>query len=137
MRRHLRRHVAESPAGVGSCLPRGWGRRAEPAAGGRRFIMLSNGQEEVSRGDLNPSPTHAGPARVACPDCGLIQVMPPVRSPCVIECSRCGRVLAGRATGRVDGPLALSIAALLLLVPAVMAPLMTVSTFGAMRTSWA
>ncbi len=99
--------------------------------------MLCNGQEEVSRGDLNPSPRHAAPERVACPDCGLMQVMPPIRSPCVIECSRCGRVLAGPATGRVDGPLALSIAALLLLVPAVMAPLMTVSTYGAMRTSWA
>jgi paraquat-inducible protein A len=98
--------------------------------------MLANGQEEVSRGDLNGSPAHSGPERVACPDCGLMQVMPPARPPCVIECSRCGRVLAGPAIGRVDRPLALSIAALLLLLPALTVPLMRISTFGAMRTSW-
>jgi paraquat-inducible protein A len=106
--------------------------------------MLANGQEEVSRRrvrarralTMNPSPSSAGPERVACPDCGLMQIMPPARRLCVTACSRCGRVLAGPATGRVDAPLALSIAALLLLLPALAAPLMTVSTFGAMRTSW-
>lgn len=85
---------------------------------------------------MNGSPAHSGPEKVACPDCGLTQVMPPARSPCVTECSRCGRVLAGPATGRVDAPLALSIAALLLLLPAMMVPLMRISTYGAMRTSW-
>jgi paraquat-inducible protein A len=85
---------------------------------------------------LNGSSKDAGRERVACPDCGLLQVMPPVKTPCVTECCRCGRVLAGPATGRVDGPLALSIAALLLLLPAMTAPLMTVSTYGAVRTSW-
>ena len=62
--------------------------------------------------------------------------MPPPRRLCVIACSRCGRILAGAATGRVDAPLAWSIAALLLLLPALGAPLMTVSTFGAERISW-
>jgi paraquat-inducible protein A len=85
---------------------------------------------------LNRSPAHAGPERVACPDCGLMQIMPQARQPCVTECARCGRVLAGPATGRVDAPLALSIAALLLFLPALAAPLMTVSTYGATRTSW-
>jgi len=108
----------------------------EPSGAGPRFIMLANGQEEVSRGDLNGSPAHSGPERVACPDCGLMQFMPPARLPCVIECSRCGRVLAGPATGRVDRPLALSLAALLLLLPAWTVPLMRISTYGAMRTSW-
>ena len=51
-------------------------------------------------------------------------------------CSRCGGILAGAATGRVDAPLSWSIAALLLLLPALAAPLMRVSTFGAVRTSW-
>ena len=74
--------------------------------------------------------------RVACPDCGLVQVMPPARRPCVTECSRCGGVLAGRATGRVDAPLALCMAALLLLVPACAAPLMIASTYGALRETW-
>ena len=54
----------------------------------------------------------------------------------MIECRRCGCVLAGPATGRVDAPLALSCAALLLLFPACAAPLMIVSTFGASRESW-
>jgi paraquat-inducible protein A len=72
---------------------------------------------------------------VACPDCGLVQLAPPARRPCVTECSRCGCVLAGPATGRVDAPLALAIAALLLLLPALSAPLLTVSTFGAVRSS--
>ena len=65
-----------------------------------------------------------------------MQIVPPAARPCVTECSRCGCVLAGPATGRVDAPLALSIAALLLLLPALAAPLMTVSTFGAVRASW-
>jgi paraquat-inducible protein A len=99
--------------------------------------MLANGHQEVSRREpLNRPPPSIGPERVACPDCGLIQVMPPSRRLCVTACTRCGRILAGAATGRVDAPLALSIAALLLLLPALAAPLMTVSTFGAMRTSW-
>ncbi len=54
----------------------------------------------------------------------------------VTECARCERVLAGRAAGRVDLPLALAVAALLLLVPAATAPLMSVSTYGATRESW-
>src|SRR5215469_546878 len=110
---------------------------SEPAGGRSRFIMLSNDPEEVSRRDLNRSPPYAGPERVACPDCGLMQIMPPQSPASVTECSRCGRVLAGSATGRVDAPLAWSIAALLLLLPALVTPLMTVSTYGAMRTSWA
>jgi len=98
--------------------------------------MLANGPEEVSRGDLNGSPEHSGRARVACPDCGLMQLMPRARPSWLTECDRCGRVLAGPATGRVDRPLALSIAALLLLLPALTVPLMRISTYGAMRTSW-
>ncbi len=85
---------------------------------------------------MNRSPAYARPERVACPDCGLMQIMPPAQRPCLTECARCGRVLAGPATGRVDAPLALSIAALLLLLPALAAPLMKVSTYGAVRTSW-
>jgi paraquat-inducible protein A len=54
----------------------------------------------------------------------------------VAECRRCGRTLAGPAVGRVDAPLALSVAALLLLLPAFVAPLMAVSSFGARRESW-
>lgn len=51
-------------------------------------------------------------------------------------CRRCDRTLAGPATGRVDAPLALAGAALVLLIPALIWPLMTVSSLGAVRQSW-
>jgi paraquat-inducible protein A len=73
---------------------------------------------------------------LACPDCGLLQVLPPARKGFVTECGRCQRVLAGSATGRIDAPLALVGAALLLLIPAVVWPLMSVSIVGAVRKSW-
>ena len=75
-----------------------------------------------------------GPA-VACPDCGLLQRLPAAQPGEIAECRRCTRVLAGAATGRVDLPLALCAAALLLLVPAAIAPLMSVSTYGAHHNS--
>lgn len=74
--------------------------------------------------------------RLACPDCGLLQLLPARVKGHVLECGRCGRVLVGPAAGRVDAPLALSVAALLLLVPAYTAPLLIVSTFGAVRETW-
>jgi paraquat-inducible protein A len=45
-------------------------------------------------------------------------------------------MLAGPATGRVTAPLALTFAALLLLLPALIWPLGTVSSFGAQRQTW-
>ena len=52
------------------------------------------------------------------------------------ECRRCERLLAGAATGRVDAPLALALAALLLLIPATVQPLLSVASHGAARTCW-
>ncbi len=49
----------------------------------------------------------------------------------IAECRRCGRLLAGPATGRVDAPLALALAALLLLIPATVEPLLSVASHGA------
>ena len=49
------------------------------------------------------------------------------------ECLRCGKVLASSARGRIGAPLALASAALLLLVPATVTPLMLVSSYGADR----
>ena len=54
----------------------------------------------------------------------------------MVECRQCGRVLVSRTVGRVDLPLALSSTALLLLVPAVTAPFLSVSAVGAARDSW-
>jgi paraquat-inducible protein A len=74
--------------------------------------------------------------RIACPDCGLVQLLPPPARGQKSECARCRKVLAGSATGRIGAPLALAAAALLLLVPATIAPLMLVSTYGADREAW-
>ncbi|HVC31194.1 MAG TPA: paraquat-inducible protein A, partial [Steroidobacteraceae bacterium] len=75
-------------------------------------------------------------ARVACPDCGLVQRLPVVRRRHIAECRRCARLLAGPATGRLDAPLALAVAALLLLIPATAEPLLLVASHGAARLSW-
>ena len=75
-------------------------------------------------------------ARVACPDCGLVQRLPPRRRRYVVECRRCARLLAGTATGRVDAPLAFALAALLLLIPATVEPMLSVASHGAERTCW-
>src|SRR6185312_4935228 len=74
--------------------------------------------------------------RVACPDCGLVQRLPLLRRGQIAECRRCARLLAGPATGRVDAPLALALAALFLLIPATVAPLLSVASHGAARTCW-
>lgn len=51
-------------------------------------------------------------------------------------CRRCDSTLAGPATGRVEAPLALAGAALVLLLATLAWPLMTVSSLGAVRQSW-
>jgi paraquat-inducible protein A len=75
-------------------------------------------------------------ARVACPDCGLVQRLPRLSRRHLAECRRCARLLAGPAAGRVEAPLALALAALLLLIPATVEPLLRVASHGATRTSW-
>lgn len=65
-----------------------------------------------------------------------MQMLPILGGRQTAVCRRCDGTLAGPATGRVDAPLALAAAALLLLVPALIWPLMTVSSLGAIRRSW-
>lgn len=74
--------------------------------------------------------------RVACPDCGLLQRLPKMRPGHSADCWRCARLLAGPATGRVDAPLALALAAFLVLIPATVEPLLSVASHGALRTCW-
>jgi paraquat-inducible protein A len=85
---------------------------------------------------LNHSTPPSAAERIACPDCGLVQLLPPPAHGQKAECARCRKVLAGSATGRIGAPLALASAALLLLVPATIAPLMLVTTYGADREAW-
>ncbi len=75
-------------------------------------------------------------ARVACPDCGLVQRLPALTGGSLAECRRCARLLAGPAMGRLDAPLALALGALLLLIPATVEPLLSVASHGAARTCW-
>src|SRR5579863_434552 len=74
--------------------------------------------------------------RIGCPDCGLVQWLTAPEPGRVAECSRCGHVLAGRATGQIGLPLALAVAALVLFLPMLAEPLMGVSTLGAVREAW-
>jgi paraquat-inducible protein A len=65
-----------------------------------------------------------------------MQVLPILSRRQAAVCRRCDALLAGPATGRVEAPLALTVAALVLLLPAFIWPLMTVSSLGAQRQSW-
>ncbi|MDE2261585.1 MAG: paraquat-inducible protein A [Gammaproteobacteria bacterium] len=65
-----------------------------------------------------------------------MQRLPAVGRRHIAECRRCDRLLAGPATGRVDAPLALVLAALLLLIPATIEPLLRVASHGAARVCW-
>lgn len=98
----------------------------------RTFYSAYHCKAEVLK---RPSPEYAA-ERVACPDCGLLQVLPPLAKGQVAECGRCDKLLAGAATGRVDAPLAWATGAMLLLIPACIAPMMTVSAVGARRDGW-
>jgi paraquat-inducible protein A len=69
-------------------------------------------------------------AILACPDCDLLQVLPEVHPGGRARCVRCGRTLATRIRNPIERPLALTLAALLVLVVANAAPLMGLSVVG-------
>jgi paraquat-inducible protein A len=72
---------------------------------------------------------------IACPDCGLRQLLGPVPRGSRALCHRCAKLLARPDPVRTRAALALLTAALLLLLPACVAPLMVVSANGAIRRS--
>jgi paraquat-inducible protein A len=74
--------------------------------------------------------------RVACPDCGLVQWLPPIAPGQVAQCVQCSKMLTRRSRGGIDVPLTLAATALTLLIPANLAPLMSVSERGAQRQNW-
>jgi paraquat-inducible protein A len=65
-----------------------------------------------------------------------VQRLPLVRRRHIAECRRCGRLLARPTATRLDAPLAFTLAALLLLIPATIEPLLGVASHGAARTCW-
>lgn len=72
---------------------------------------------------------------IACPDCGLRQLLGPVPRGSRAECRRCGKLIARPDPVRCGAALALLATALLLWLPACTAPLMLVSANGAVRRS--
>jgi paraquat-inducible protein A len=74
--------------------------------------------------------------RIACPDCGLVQWLPPITAGQVAQCVQCAKMLTRRTRGGIDVPLTLAATALTLLIPANLAPLMSVSERGAQRQNW-
>jgi paraquat-inducible protein A len=73
---------------------------------------------------------------IGCADCGLVQVLPPVPIDAIAECARCKRAFAPPARGSIDTALALTVTALLLLLPATLLPLMRLTSFGLQRRDW-
>ncbi|WP_245561998.1 paraquat-inducible protein A [Lamprocystis purpurea] len=67
---------------------------------------------------------------LACPDCDLLQVVPELPPGAKAGCARCGRTLVTQMADPIERPLALSIAALLVLILANTAPLMGLSVVG-------
>src|ERR1700692_815367 len=74
--------------------------------------------------------------RIACPDCGLEQWLPPIEAGHVAQCVQCGKMLTRRSRGGIDVPLTLALTALLFFIPANLAPLMSVTERGAQRQNW-
>jgi paraquat-inducible protein A len=67
---------------------------------------------------------------IACRDCATIQRLPPAPARGRLECRQCGRVLENNVGRSLDFALACSITTLLLLLPANLMRVMTVSTAG-------
>jgi paraquat-inducible protein A len=68
--------------------------------------------------------------RVACPDCDLLQQIPPLAPGGRAACVRCGRLLVKEPSGSRDRPLALTVAAAIALVVANALPLMELRVAG-------
>jgi len=67
---------------------------------------------------------------IACPGCDLLQRLPILPPGGRARCPRCGEVLATASTDPIDWPLALAIAAAIVLVVANTTPLMGISAVG-------
>jgi paraquat-inducible protein A len=72
---------------------------------------------------------------LACPDCDLLQHVPPLPRGAKACCTRCGHVLATRPPGPRDLPLALSAAAAICFFIANFMPLMDLSAVGRTTTT--
>ena len=67
---------------------------------------------------------------IACPDCDLLQRLPELPPGGKARCPRCGFTVATRSADPIGRPLALTITALIVLIVANTAPLMSLSAVG-------
>lgn len=67
---------------------------------------------------------------VACPDCDLLQRIPPLPSGGKARCPRCGETLATQPFDPIDRPLALTLAAAIVFIIANVTPLMGLAAVG-------
>jgi len=67
---------------------------------------------------------------VACPGCDLLQGIPPLPPGGKARCPRCGETLASRPAASLDRPLALTLAAAIVLIVANTQPMMGLSAVG-------
>jgi paraquat-inducible protein A len=74
--------------------------------------------------------TRVDASTMACPDCDLLQHLPPLPRGTKARCLRCGSVLASRPGGPRDLPLALALAAVITFIIANVSPLMDLSVIG-------
>lgn len=77
-----------------------------------------------------PAQPVAAMETVACPDCDLLQQIPPLKPGDRARCPRCRHVLASAPRDPLDLPLALTLAAAIFLVIANSIPLMGLSVLG-------
>ncbi|HTR59108.1 MAG TPA: paraquat-inducible protein A [Casimicrobiaceae bacterium] len=71
-----------------------------------------------------------GVETIACPDCDLLQHVPPLPPGGKARCARCGETLLSERADPLDRPLALAVAAASALLIANTTPLMTLSAVG-------
>ena len=80
--------------------------------------------------DLAPQQATVAPALSACPECDLLQKLPPLAPGARLRCARCRCVLASRPPGHSDLPLALTCTAAVVYLVANLLPLMGLSVVG-------
>jgi len=72
---------------------------------------------------------------IECQSCGLLQHLPVLAPSGAAECSRCGSLIGARARGSLERTAALSLAALIFLVPANAYPILRMNFHGAYSES--
>jgi paraquat-inducible protein A len=72
---------------------------------------------------------------IACATCGLLQRVPALEPDTAAECARCGFVVSERKSGSLARTAALSLAALVLYVPANVYPMLSMNLHGAYSES--